>query len=201
MKVADDGKGTRPYRKTARAETERATGEAILDAAFASFAHEPYDRVTLQSIAQESGVTVQTVIRRFESKEGLFEALVEREMPRILASRESADGEGLAAALRALLEHYETDGDTVLNFLAQEHEVTHVRNVVEQGRRIHREWIERHCAHVLDAAGDDRDITLNAAIAATDLYTWKLLRRDRGLEVQEVHAVMMRMLNGLHGRN
>ena len=201
MKYADGGTGARPYRKTARAEAERATGEAILDAAFASFAREPYDRVTLQSIARDSGVTVQTVIRRFGSKEELFETLVEREKPRILASRESANGEGLAAALRALLGHYETDGDTVLNFLAQERDVPHVRNVVEEGRRIHREWIERHCAHLLDAAGTDRDTTLNAAIAATDLYTWKLLRRDRGLELQRVHAVMMRMLNGLNGRN
>ena len=201
MKYAGDAKTTRPYRKTARAEAERATGEGILDAAFTLFAREPYNRVTLQAIAGTSGVTVQTVIRRFGSKEGLFEALVEREMPRILASRESADGEGLAAALRALLDHYEKDGDTVLNFLAQEHDVSHVRNVVEEGRRIHREWVERHCAQMIDAAGGDRDITLNAAIAATDLYTWKLLRQDRGLELQQVHRVMMRMLNGLNGRN
>jgi len=200
MKSAEHPSTSRQYRKTTRAEAERATGEAILDAAFNAFSSESFDRVTLQAIADKSGVTVQTVIRRFGSKEELFETLIEREKPRILASRESADGEGLATALRALLEHYETDGDTVLNFLAQEHRVACVRNVVDEGRRIHREWVERHCADLLEAAGHDRDTVLEAAIAATDLYTWKLLRRDRGLELQRVHTVMMRMVNGLKRR-
>ena len=67
-----------------RAEAEQVTGEAILDAALAAFAQEPFDRVTLQRIAAASGVTVQTVIRRFGSKEQLFEALGERERVRVL---------------------------------------------------------------------------------------------------------------------
>lgn len=78
MKSAERPGETRSYRKKARAEAERATGEAILDAAFAAFGNEPFDRVTLQRIAEESGVAVQTVIRRFGSKEELFEALVAR---------------------------------------------------------------------------------------------------------------------------
>ena len=70
-----------------RAEAEHVTGEAILDAALAAFAQEPFDRVTLQRIAAASGVTVQTVIRRFGSKEQLFEALGERERVRVHATR------------------------------------------------------------------------------------------------------------------
>lgn len=193
---------SRPYRKKARAEAERATGTAILDAALAAFGTEPFDRVTLQGIAAESGVTVQTVIRRFGSKEELFEALVRRERPRILASREAAEGKGLDESLRALIAHYEADGDTVLNFIAQEDRVPLVGEAVREGRRAHREWVERHCAPLFaDTDGTDVEELVHAAIAATDLYTWKLLRRDRGLEPEGVHAVMMRLLSGLKRRD
>ena len=193
---------TRPYRKKARAESEKATGEAILNAAFTAFSQETFDRVTLQSIADDSGVTVQTVLRRFNSKENLFEAVSERETARILASREVADDAGLPAALQALLNHYEQDGDVVLNLVAQEHLFDHIREVVERGRRSHREWVERQCRDLLNGhSGAERERLLHAAIVATDLYTWKLLRRDLGLELSEVAAVMSVLLNGLKGRN
>jgi AcrR family transcriptional regulator len=202
MKRAERPGESRSYHKKARAESERATGEAILDAAFTAFGGETFDRVTLHHIAEESGVTVQTVIRRFGSKEELFEAMAARERPRILASRESADGEGLEAALWALIEHYEAYGDTVLNFIAQENRVPLVSEVVQEGREAHRAWVERYCAPLfsgVDAA--DREELLHAAISATDVYTWKLLRRDRDLEAPRVTAVMLRILNGLKRRD
>lgn len=192
----------RQYRKSLRAETEKATGEAIIEAALTAFAQEPFDRVTLQSIADDSGVTVQTVIRRFGSKEALFETLVEREAPRVLASRTAADDAGLPAALEALLSHYEQDGGMILNFVSQEHLFEPIRAIVEQGRRVHREWVERHCRELL--AGSDgarRKRLLYAAIVATDLSTWKLLRRDLGLEPSEVAAVMNELLHSLKGSN
>lgn len=190
--------GTRPYRKHARAESERATGEAILDAALAAFSTEPFDRVTLRRIADASGVTVQTVLRRFGSKEELFEALVERERPRIVSSRHVPEDAGLDTAIAALVHHYETDGDMVLNFVAQENLFAEVRQIVEQGRQVHREWVELHCGAVLEGRqGAERQRTLHAAIAATDLTTWKLLRRDLGLDECEVVAVMCALLNGL----
>ncbi len=190
--------GPRPYRKHARAESERATGEAILDAAFAAFSREPFDRVTLRSIAEASGCTVQTVIRRFGSKEELFAALVERERPRIVSSRNVPEDAGLDTAIAALVHHYETDGDMVLNFVAQEQLFGQVRRVVELGRQVHREWVERHCGGALEGRqGAERQRALYAAIAATDLGTWKLLRRDLGLHESEVVAVMLELLNGL----
>ncbi len=192
----------RVYRKTMRAEAEHVTGEAILDAALAAFAQEPFDRVTLQRIAAASGVTVQTVIRRFGSKEQLFEALGERERVRVHATRAVADDAGLPAALAALLNHYEQDGPMVLNFVAQEHLFAHIRAVVEEGRRVHRAWVERHCRDLLEESnGARRERLLHAAIVATDLSTWKLLRLDLGLEPTEVAAVMSELLNGLKGGN
>jgi AcrR family transcriptional regulator len=191
----------RPYRKNARAEAERATTNAILDVALEAFAREPFDRVTLQNIAEQAGVTVQTVIRHFGSKERLFERLAERETPRILAARSAEADGGLDEALDALLAHYEHDGDMVLNFIAQEQLFPPIRAAVERGRRIHREWVERHCAGILaDSEGTERLRLLHAAIAATDLYTWKLLRRDLGLELPDVAAAIRQLLQGLERR-
>ena len=141
---------------------------------------------------------MQTVIRRFGSKENLFAILAERETARVLASREAPDGSDLSAALETLIDHYETDGEMVLNFVRQEHMFGPIRTIVEQGRRIHREWVERHCREILSGTrGERRARLLNAAIAATDLGTWKLLRRDLGLERSEVLAVMNELLHGL----
>lgn len=190
----------RRYQKTARAEAEQATGEAIVRAALAAFSQTPYDRVTLQGIAEASGVTVQTVIRRFGSKEELFATLVEQEQPRVMANREAAAGAGLTEALAALLHHYEQDGDVILNFVAQEHLFAPVAAVVQGGRAVHRQWVERHCAGMLEGSeGARRERLLLAAIVATDLSTWKLLRRDLGLEPGDVAAVMSELLNALKG--
>ena len=191
----------RSYRKTTRAETERATGEAIVLAALSAFSSKPFDRVTLQSVAGEAGVTVQTVIRRFGSKEGLFEHLTERETARVLASRDVDPHMGFAAALEALLNHYETDGDIMLNFIAQEHLFEPIHRIVENGRRIHRQWVERHCEEILSgSSGAKRERLLHAAIVSTDLSTWKLLRRDLRLDLSEAKAIISHLLDGLKGR-
>ena len=61
-------------------------------------------------------------------------------------------------------------------------------------------WVERHCRDLLEESnGARRERLLHAAIVATDLSTWKLLRLDLGLEPTEVAAVMSELLNGLKG--
>lgn len=89
----------------------------------------------------------------------------------------------------------------MLNFIAQEERVPLVREVVHEGRRTHLEWVECYCAPLLEGTdAAEREELVHAAIAVTDLCTWKLLRRDRGLDPEGVHAVMMRMLIGLKRR-
>lgn len=188
----------RPYHMQARAEAMRATGEAILDAAVAAFSERPFDLVTLQDVASQSGVTVQTVIRRFGSKKDLFAAVSQRERERVIAAREVAEGASLEEALDALLDHYERDGHVVLHFIAQEERSAEIAEVVREGRQVHREWVERHLGGVFPhARGKARQRLLHAAHVATDLGTWKLLRRDLGLAKNEVAAVMMTLLDGL----
>jgi AcrR family transcriptional regulator len=68
----------RPYRMVARAEAAAATAERILDAAIEVFWETPGEQFSLDEVARRAGVTVQTVIRRFGGRGGLFAAAAER---------------------------------------------------------------------------------------------------------------------------
>lgn len=191
---------SRTYTMKARARSVAQTGERILDAAGERFSKMAFDEVTLGDIAADAEVSVQTVIRRFGSKEELFATLAEREGARILEEREPVAGDhvSMESAVEALVDHYERDGETVLNLLAQESRFPSIAEVVASGRAVHESWVEQHCHPVLEGAGGrERKRKLEAAIAATDLYVWKLLRLDRGLGRHEVEKIMLTLLEGL----
>lgn len=174
---------TRPYRMVDRADRARQTGERILMAALEQFADRPYDEVSLQDVADAAGVTVQTVLRRFGSKADLVTAAGALGAQLVRQERASAPRD----ALDNLAEHYERWGDRVLRLLAQEERVPGIRAVTEEGRRIHAEWVE-------GAFGPQDPFRLALLIAATDVYVWKLLRRDRGLSVAEYRAGVERLV-------
>ncbi|MFD7306656.1 TetR/AcrR family transcriptional regulator [Promicromonospora sp. NPDC059942] len=82
---------SRPYRSAVRDQAAAATRAAILDAAEALFAQDGYARVTIGRIAQEAGVSPNTVYVAFGTKLGLVRGLTER------ASGEDSIQETLAA--------------------------------------------------------------------------------------------------------
>ncbi len=185
---------------TARAARAAETGERILDAAMARFSEMAFDAVTLADVAEDAGVTVQTVIRRFGGKEGLFAQLVERESARIGAARTPRGGDeaSIEEAVHALVGHYEADGPAILNFLKQEDRSPELAEVVATGRSVHEAWVKTHCASVLAGRrGVDGKRRLAAAIAATDLYVWKLLRLDRSMSRADVEKTMLLLLRGI----
>ena len=189
---------TRPYRMQARAEAAEETANSILRAATTAFESTRFADVTLRRIADAAEVSVQTVIRRFGSKEGLFDAVVDRERTRVAAQREVPDGAELRRRIEILVDHYEEDGDVVLHLLSEEDRSPEIALVVAEGRRTHRTWVETHLPEVLASArGAERRQLVDAAVAATDLFTWKLLRRDVGRNPMEVVEVMVRILEGL----
>lgn len=64
---------------TLRPPLYRVASERILDAATTVFAAEGFDRANMDAIALEADTTKPTLYARYGSKEGLFEAAVERE--------------------------------------------------------------------------------------------------------------------------
>lgn len=186
---------TRTYRQGLRAELAAETHRAILEAALQKLSERPYDEVSLADIARAADVTVQTVLRRFGSKEGLTEAAAALGGEEVRRARMSAPVGDVEAAVKGLVEHYEAWGERSLTLLAQEQRVAAVRSVVEAGRALHYEWVEHAFAPWLaQARGAVRTRLRARLIAVTDVYVWKVLRKDLGLDVRVTQATLRELV-------
>jgi AcrR family transcriptional regulator len=185
----------RPYRMVARAESAAATAERILDAAVEVFWEAPGAAVSQEEVARRAGVTVQTVIRRFGGRDGVFAAAAEREADRVSRQRDEAPTGDARAAVRVLVDHYEAMGDRVVRLLAEEERVPALREVADRGRLLHRQWCARVFAPALAGlAGAERRRRLAQLVAICDVYTWKLLRRDTGLSRRQTELALVELL-------
>ncbi|NYD40963.1 TetR/AcrR family transcriptional regulator [Nocardioides panaciterrulae] len=169
----------RSYTMTSRARSVEGTRRRILDASVALHHERLVADISLDDVAARAGVSVQTVLRHFGSRARLVEATVEHGRAAVVAERRTPVGD-VDAAVRTIVDHYEQRGDGVLVMLAQESHQELMARVTTDGRRLHRTWVEEVFAPYLDAS-DDRVALTDLLVVATDVYTWKLLRRDRGL--------------------
>jgi AcrR family transcriptional regulator len=188
----------REYRMGARADAARLTGERIIDALVSLYLEQPLDEIRLADVAQRAGVTVQTVIRRFDSKAGLVVAAVERVAEQVAAHRGAVAPGDVAGAVANLVEHYEQAGELSLKLLAEEPSAPGIASITETGRRIHREWCAQVFAPTLDRlSGPLRRRRLAQLVAICDVYVWKLLRRDARLSRKQTELALIEMLNPL----
>src|SRR3712207_4528033 len=127
----------RRYRMRVRAEAAAETGRRILEAVIELHMERFFDQVSLEDIAERAGVTVQTVIRRFGSKERLIEAATEVVNRQVVRQRAQAPVGDIEGAVKNLVDHYEEWGDSVLRLLAQEERVPAFRAVTDAGRALH----------------------------------------------------------------
>jgi AcrR family transcriptional regulator len=140
------------------------------------------------------------VIRHFSEKEGLFAAAAEWEYERIRHQRDDAPVGDVGAAVRILVDHYEELGDAVLRLLAEEARLPGLRQIADRGRAYHAAWCERVFAPALTGqSGEERAIKLAEFIAVSDVYLWKLLRRDRGLTRLQTERALGELLEPLMG--
>ena len=182
----------------ARARAAEETAQRILEAALTLMKQHAYDHFTLQEVAERAGVSLQTVLRRFGSKEGLVTAVLESDLMGIRAQSDRVPPGDVAEAVRVLMARYEEWGDAVMRNLNLEERLPDVRSMLDFGRTVHREWVARTFAPFLpppDAEPYDRRLAL--FIAATDVYTWKLLRRDYGLDAADTERAIHDLLDGL----
>ena len=63
-------------------------------------------------------------------------------------------------------------------------------------RRLHRAWVRDTFAPFLATAVDPEALT-DLLVVATDVYTWKLLRRDRGLSRDRTEQRMRALVDAL----
>ncbi|MVQ51206.1 TetR family transcriptional regulator [Nocardioides sp. MAH-18] len=175
-------KSTRRYTMTARAEAVGRTRERLLDAAVTLAETRLVSQISLDDIAAEAGVSVQTLLRHFGSRAGLIDAARQHALATVGEERRTPVGDP-DAAVRTVLQHYERRGDTVLSMLAQEHADAATKEVTDAGRAFHRSWVVAVFEPLLPSPGPAREELVDLLAVATDVYTWKLLRRDRGLSL------------------
>lgn len=188
----------RAYRMGARAEAAAETGRRILQATMEVYTERFYDQVSLEDVAERAGVTVQTVLRRFGSKEELISAAAEEARRRVRSQRDRAPVGDVSDAVKVLMETYEEHGDRYLRLLAQEERVPAFRSITNTGRTHHYGWVERVFAPLLaECTGAQRERLLAQLIAICDLYFWKLLRRDLGLSREQTELTVIEAITAL----
>ena len=188
-------KPTRSYTMRARAESTTRTRERILDAVIALSDERLSVEIILADVAARAGVTVQTVLRHFGSRQGLFEQAQARRVARVRAERTTPVGDP-ASAVRTIVAFYDRLGEWSLRLQAQERSDELSRQTVELGRRMHREWVEEVFRPQLVGRRDRKEL-VDLLVVATDLLTWKILRRDGGMDRSTTCKRMLRLVRAI----
>jgi AcrR family transcriptional regulator len=176
----------------ARAEATAESGRKILRATIESYRERFFDQVSLEDIAERSGVTVQTILRRYSSKDDLIAAAANEARQSLRSQRDEAPVGDVVGAIKVLVHSYEEHGDRVLRLLAQEDRVPAFRLITDAGRAYHAQWVERVFAPFLaNRTGSKRRSLLAQLIAVCDLCFWKVLRWDLGLSQEKTERAMI----------
>jgi len=188
----------RPYRMDARARAAERTVARIHAAAFALFRSRPFQEVTLQAIAEASGVTLQTVLRRCGSKERLFTEAAKGQTESIFKGREVSAPADIPAIVGTLVASYEDMGDLNWRGVSQEDQFPLIKEMFDNARARHRQWVETSFGDVIGRTrGRERERRVLLLFAATDFYVWKLYRRDFGMSRALTMARMIDLVEAL----
>jgi AcrR family transcriptional regulator len=189
----------RGYVKVARARAEAQTRTALLDAADEAFLSGPWDRVALESIARSAGVSKQTLLRHFGSKDGLLEAVLRRGFAGVEEQRLGAPTHDIAGAVDNLLDHYELRGGRAMRSSNLDL-AGPLADLGRRARQFHYDWVEHAFGGWLDGAHAAERRRLRAAlIALCDVQAWWILSNDLGLSRAEVRAILIMAITRLLG--
>lgn len=190
---------TREYRQDIRAQQTQANTDRIVQTAVALVKKTRRTAdITLDDMSRDSGVTVRTILRRFGSRDGLLEAAFGEIKKEFKGYRTPTPPGDIDAAVRALVEQYERIGDLNIRALEQEHQLPLLHRTLAEARRSHREWLEYIFGPQIEPLTPRRrEARLTALYAATDVYLWKLLRRDLKLERRETEETFLQLVHGV----
>ncbi len=191
----------RAYDNSARAAAAQQTRDNVMRATVELFMTAlRYEDITIPRIAEIAGVSPQTVVLHFKTKDALVEATCQWWEPRETDLRAVESGDPFEAA-KKICERYATLGLPSLRVLALEESVPAVKKIVEHGRTSHRTWVERTFGNKL-GTGKARERRIMQLVVAYDVYTWDVLRRR--LSPEEVELAMGELaravLDGKGGR-
>ena len=185
---------TRSYRQKARAEAAEASTRRIVEAFLKRAESEWFDKIKLEDIASDAGVTVQTVVRKFGGKAGLLD-VAHRHMGEAIHRRRNVTPGDLDDAVDVLTNDYEAAGKLILRLLDQEEMHPVLKPTMDVGRRGHRDWLAGALAGQLAARTPARrQATLDALVVAADIYVWKLVRLDMNRSIPAYKQIVKQMI-------
>jgi AcrR family transcriptional regulator len=190
---------SRTYTKVARAEAEQQTRAALIAAADEAFLSGPWEQASLESIAQSAGVSKQTLLRHFGSKDRLLEQTLRLAIPQVKKQRFSAPTDDIPGAIDNLLDHYEERGGRAMRSTNLDVGGP-LAELAQLSRQFHYDWIDyafgRWLAPVPSA---ERARLRGALIAICDVQSWWILAHDLGLSRAEVRATLIICIRRLLG--
>ena len=187
----------RAYRSELRAEQARQTRMKVLDAAQALFGGRGYAGTTVEAIAREAGVAVDTVYASFRSKAGVLHALIDVRAGGDDAPVELLDREGpqavrverdqrrqvtaFAGGVADIIERARPVDDIMRGAAEVDPEIAALRAEVQQGRyRNMRQFVSWLAANgpLGDRLSEDEAAAIVWTLTSPEVH--RLLRTERG---------------------
>lgn len=211
--MAIRNRAARPRRAIAERRRERQVDEIradILRSAATAFARHGYQASTMQQIAAEAGYTAGSLYTYFESKDAIFETLVETVLDEFYASfKAKPEGDTLAEkvewVIRRQFEVAEGRRD-VFSFFVRCANGLESMPVRKRNPRGHPQafaeafagWLERHArkGELGKTSSEEAALVLNG-ISHSFFMRW--LQREGGSLVREAPRVVAFFLNGVRG--
>jgi hypothetical protein len=113
------------------------------------------------------------------------------------ARRWAAPSDDVAGAVHVLVSDYERMGDANVRWAVSSERLGSLAPLIDEARASHQEWLGHVFAFGLPRPPAERRRSINALHAATDVYTWKLLRRDLHLSRAETERTMVELVDGV----
>ncbi|HTW40830.1 MAG TPA: TetR/AcrR family transcriptional regulator [Solirubrobacteraceae bacterium] len=191
----------RPYKKKARAQSQQRTRDALLDVANEEFYEGRWEKTSLEKLANKAGVTKQTLLRHFNSKEGLLMHTLMRTYFEVNEQRSSVPTGDIEGAVENLLDHYEAWGKRSLRIGAWLEGGNPLLAKISKGaREYHYNWVEHAFARWLSQLDDHtRRHRRDALITLCDVHAWWLLSHDLGLDRAAICATLTEAIEGVLG--
>lgn len=190
-------KANRAYQMGARADAVAATKERITEGAARLFLERGPDDVTLAAIAEAAGVSHQTVLNHYGSKEGVVLGVVEVLSNQTKSARYATEPGDVTSAVGALVGEYERMGDANFRWAVAADRLGELASLLDEARATHQAWLEVMFDEALPTSKAARRRAVHALHAATDVYTWKLFRRDLRLSRAETEKLIADLVVGV----
>lgn len=195
---------TRTYDSSNRKVQAEARRVRILKCAADLLASSSDDEFRLEDVAQAADVSVQTILRAFGSKDGLMVATLESVAPDALdlSVFNNIQVKDLDQLIITMFKVYEKIGDLVIHALAHEHRSPEFQKSLDVGREFHKGWVsDAFDVHIKRRPPNERAALFHALLTATDIYIWKVLRRDEVLSFDASVASVVITLRSLIQEN